>query len=319
MQSMTRRLLPILRVATIIWLVVTVVFVSLRLTPGDPAVLLLGPTAGRQDVAERLEQIREDYGLNKPIIVQYGIYLRDVVTGDLGESNRSGRPVVKLLLDAAPVTISLILLAILLAVPIAIYLGMIAAERPGSRLDHSVRGAATLAMAIPSFWIGLIFLNTLATRIGWLPASGYVPFTEDPLRFTAHMALPVITLAIYLVGTLTRFVYTETADTLEQDYISVSRAMGVHPRTVLFRFAAKNSLTPMIIVLGVEIGTLIGGAVIVEEVFGLPGIGRLLLNAVLGRDYPTVQGSVLAITIAVILLNLLAEFTYRSLSPQARS
>ncbi len=314
---MLRTAAPYLRFFLILWIVVTVVFISLRLAPGDPAVLLLGPTAGRQDVAENLADIRERYGLDRPMIVQYGIYLTDIVTGDLGNSNRSDRPVIGLIATAAPVTINLILLSILVAIPIAVFLGMTAARYRNSPYDITVRGVATLAMAIPSFWIGLLFLNFFAISTIWLPASGYAPLSEDPLGFLRHMLLPVTTLAIYLVGTLTRFVYTETADTLEQDYITVSRAMGIRPRSLLFRFAARNSLTPMIIVVGVEIGTLIGGAVIVEEVFGLPGLGRLLLNAVLGRDYPLVQGCVLAITVAVILLNLLAEFIYRRLNPQA--
>ena len=314
---MVRSLAPVLRVVAILWVVVTVVFISLRLTPGDPAVLLLGPTAGRQDVAERLEQIRERYGLNKPILTQYAIYLRDVVTGNLGASNRSTRPVVQLIATAAPITISLTLLSLVVAIPIAIVLGMLAAQRQGGIFDRTTRSLATLAMAIPAFWVGLILLNTVGIRLHWLPVSDYVSVFEDPVGFLAHMAMPVFTLALYLVGALTRYVYTETADTLEQDYITVARAMGIRPREVLFRFAAKNSLTPMIIVVGVETGTLIGGAVIIEQVFGLPGVGRLMLNAVLGRDYPVVQGSVLAITVVVILLNLLAEIVYRRLSPQA--
>ncbi len=316
---MIRSLAPALRVVAILWVVVTLVFISLRLTPGDPAVLLLGPTAGRQDAAQQLEEIRARYGLNKPIFVQYAIYLRDLVTGDLGNSNRSERPVVQLIAGAAPITISLTLLSLIAAIPIAIVLGMISAQRRGGLFDRTTRTAATLAMAIPAFWVGLILLNTVGIRLHWLPVSGYVPLFKNPLAFFTHMVMPVFTLALYLVGALTRYVYTETADTLEQDYITVARAMGIRPREILFRFAAKNSLTPMIIVVGVETGTLIGGAVIVEQVFGLPGVGRLMLNAVLNRDYPVVQGGVLAITVVVILLNLLAEIIYRQLSPQVRA
>jgi peptide/nickel transport system permease protein len=292
MSTVIRALASVSRVVAILWVVITVVFISLRLTPGDPAVLLLGPTAGRQDVAERLEQIRERYGLNRPVFTQYVIYLRDVVTGNLGASNRSERPVIGLIAGAAPVTISLTLLSLVAAIPIAILLGMIAAQRRDGLFDRTTRTGAMLAMAVPSFWVGLLLLNLLGIKLHWLPASGYVSFFQDPVGFFTHMCLPVFTLALYLVGALTRYVYTETVDTLEQDYITVARAMGIRPREILFRFAAKNSLTPMIIVIGVETGTLIGGAVIVEEVFGLPGIGRLMLNAVLGRDYPVVQGSV---------------------------
>ena len=308
---------PYVRILLVLWLVVTVVFISLRLAPGDPAMLLLGPTAGRQDVAERLDEIRERYGLNRPIIAQYGIYLKDVLTGNLGNSNRSNRPVLMMIATAAPITIILIAWSLLLAIPISIYFGIMAARYQGSVFDRVTRGAATLALAVPSFWIGLLLLNLFAIRLRFFPASGYVPIYEDFLGHITHILLPVTTLAIYIFGTLTRFVYTETADTLEKDYIIVSRAMGIKSRPLLFRFAARNSLTPMIIIVGLETGTLIGGAVIVEEVFGLPGLGRLLLNAVLGRDYPVVQGTVLAITLAVIFLNLLAEFIYLWLNPQA--
>jgi peptide/nickel transport system permease protein len=313
------KVFPFLRFLLILWIVVTLVFVSLRLAPGDPAIVLLGPTAGRPDTAERLAEIRSRYGLDRPIIVQYGIYISDILTGDLGNSNRSNRSVVLLIKTAAPVTISLIVLSMAMAIPIAIYLGMTAAQRRGRIYDRAVRTFATLAMAMPSFWVGLLLLNFFAVKMSWLPASGYLNLSNSPIGYLSHMALPVVTLALYLIGTLTRFVYTETADTLEQDYILISRAMGIKPRNILFRFAARNSLTPMIIVLGFEIGTLIGGAVIVEEVFGLPGLGRLLLNAVLGRDYPVVQGTVLVITVAVIILNILAELIYRRLNPQANA
>ncbi|WP_127144520.1 ABC transporter permease [Pelagibacterium montanilacus] len=313
------RLLPALRILAIIWVVITVVFVTLRLTPGDPAELLLGPTAGRQDVQERLADIRAQYGLDQPIPVQYAIFVGNVLQGDLGESNRSARPVISMIAAAAPVTIWLIVLSVGTAIPISIFLGMIAAARRGRTLDRGIRSLATLCMAVPSFWLGLLFLQWFASGLGWFPSRGYVAPLTDPGGFMMHMALPVITLAIFLVGTLTRFVYTETADTLQRDYITVSRAMGLASRTILFRFAAKNSLTPLIIVVGVEIGTLIGGAVIVEEVFGLPGLGRLLLGAVMSRDYPVVQGTILVITVAVILINIAAEMLYRYITPQARS
>ena len=313
-----RKLAPYFRFLVILWVVVTVVFVSLRLTPGDPALLLLGPTAGRQDTAERLADIRERYGLDRPIIIQYGIYLSDIVTADLGKSNRSERRVSELVKTAAPVTISLILLSMLLAIPISIYLGLTAAQKRERPYDRSVRTLATLAMATPSFWVGLLLVNFFSIRLGLLPPSGYIKLFVDPIGYISHMMLPVVTLALYLIGTLTRFVYTETADTLEQDYIRVSRAMGISSKRILFQFVARNSLTPMIIIVGVEVGTLIGGAVIVEEVFGLPGLGRLLLNAVLGRDYPVVQGTVLSITVVVILLNILAEFVYKILNPRSK-
>ncbi|SLN72151.1 ABC transporter permease [Roseisalinus antarcticus] len=313
------RLYGAVRVLLILWVVVTVVFVTLRLTPGDPAELLLGPTAGRQDNAERLAEIRAAYGLDKSIPVQYGIFLGNLATGDLGVSNRSQRPVIEMIGTAAPVTIWLIVLSVTAAVPASILLGTLAAERRGSGRDATIRTVATVFIAIPSFWLGLLLLNWFASGLRWFPSRGFEPLLADPLAFAAHMTLPVLTLAIFLIGSFTRFVYTETADTLERDYITVGRAMGLSRRSILFRFSAKNSLTPLIIVVGVEIGTLIGGAVIVEEVFGLPGLGRLLLAGVMSRDYPVVQGTVLIITLAVILINILSEWLYRLITPQARA
>jgi len=318
MVKFTHGLASAARVVAVIWLATTMVFFALRLTPGDPAVLLLGPQAGRPDSAQRLEEIRIEYGLNDSLATQYKIFITDLLSGDLGESNRNKQPVTQLLAQAAPVTLNLILLSMGAAIPIAAYLGIVAARHRGRTRDRLIRIGATLGIAVPSFWVGLILLNFFAVDRGWLPPSGYVSPTDDLWQNIRHLAMPVATLTLFLTGTLTRFVYTETADVLEQDYISVARAMGLRRREVLFRFAAKNSLTPLVIVVGVELGALLGGAALIEEVFGLPGVGRLLLNAVLGRDYPVVQGIVVVLTVLVILLNVAAEFVYRRLSPQAR-
>jgi peptide/nickel transport system permease protein len=302
--------------ALVLFAVSVIVFLALRLTPGDPALLLLGPQANRADNAQRLAALREEMGLDRSIVEQYGLWLSDILRGDLGESNRSGQSVLALVQGAAPVTLGLIGLAMLLAIPLSIVCGIAAARRRNGTVDRIIRFATTLCVATPSFWLGLLLIILLAVNLGWLPASGYVAATADPVEFVRHMALPVLTLAVYLVGVLTRFVYTEMADVLEQDHIRTTRAMGISERAVLYRYAARNALIPMVAVVALELGTLIGGAVLVEQVFGLPGLGQLLLNGVLGRDYGVVQGTVLVVTVAVLVINATADRVYRRIDPR---
>lgn len=304
------------RVAFVLLTVSIIVFLALRLTPGDPALLLLGPQAGRADNAQRLAELRAQMGLDQPIFSQYGIWLGDVVRGDLGVSNRSGQSVFQLVLGAAPVTLWLIGLSMLVAIPVSIAAGIAAAHRRNGAVDRAIRFLTTVSIAMPSFWLGLLLVIVFAVNLGWLPSSGYVEPTQDPLGFLEHMVLPVVTLAIYLVGALTRFVYTEMADVLEQDYVRTTRAMGIRERAVLYRYAARNALIPMITAVALELGTLIGGAVLVEQVFELPGLGQLVLNGVLGRDYAVVQGTVLLITLAVLSINALADLAYRRVDPR---
>lgn len=305
-----------LRVALVLFAVSVIVFLALRLTPGDPALLILGPQAGRADNAQRLAELRAEMGLDQSVLTQYGLWIGDVVRGDLGESNRSGQSVFQLVLGAMPVTLWLIGLAMLVAIPVSIVAGITAARRRNGIVDRAIRLLTTVSIATPSFWLGLVLVIVFAVELGWLPSSGYVPLSEDPLGFLEHMLLPVLTLSVYLVGALTRFVYTEMADVLEQDYVRTTRAMGIRERAVLYRYAARNALIPMIAAVALELGTLIGGAVLVEQVFELPGLGQLVLNGVLGRDYAVVQGTVLMITLAVLVINALADLAYRRVDPR---
>lgn len=313
---MTRTWRTIARSAAVLFLVSVIVFLALRATPGDPALLLLGPQAGREDNAQRLQGLRSDMGLDQPLPVQYGIWLGDIATADLGTSNRSGQDVMQLIVGAAPVTLWLIGLAMLVAIPLALAAGIRAARHRNGFADRGIRMLTTLSIAVPGFWLGLILIIVFASQLGWLPSGGYVEPGSDPVGFAKHMILPVGTLAVYLVGVLTRFVYTEMADVLEQTHIRTTRAMGIPERSVLYRYAARNALIPMIAVVSLELGTLIGGAVLVEQVFSLPGVGQLMLNGVLGRDYAVVQGSVLLVTLAILLINGLADLLYRRVDPR---
>lgn len=304
------------RLVLVLLLVSILVFLALRLTPGDPALLLLGPQAGRPDAAATLAALRESMGLDQPWPVQYWIWLSDILRGDLGESSRSGVSVLQLIAGAVPSTLWLIGLSVLVSVPLSILLGVAAASRRNGVLGRLVRGSTTVAIAIPGVWLGLLLIILFSVTLRWLPSGGYV----DPLRdlggFLSHMVLPVATLSVFLTGVLTRFVYAEAVDVLRQDYMRTSLAMGIPARKRLFVYATKNAVLPMITIVGVQIGALVGGAVLVEAVFGLGGLGQLLLSSVLNRDYQVVQSAVLLTTVVVLVTGFLADIVYRLVDPR---
>jgi peptide/nickel transport system permease protein len=304
------------RLVLVLLLVSILVFLALRLTPGDPALLLLGPQAGRPDAAATLAALRESMGLDQPWPVQYWIWLSDIVRGDLGVSSRSGVPVIQLILGAVPSTLWLIGLSVLVSVPLSILLGVTAASRRNGVLGRLVRGSTTVAIAIPGVWLGLLLIILFSVTLRWLPSGGYV----DPLRdfggFVSHLALPVATLSVFLTGVLTRFVYAEAVDVLRQDYMRTSLAMGIPGGKRLFVYATKNAVLPMITIVGVQIGALVGGAVLVEAVFGLGGLGQLLLSSVLNRDYQVVQSAVLLTTVVVLITGFIADVVYRLVDPR---
>ena len=306
------------RSLVVLLLVSLLAFLALRLSPGDPALLLMGPQAGRAGNEEKLEALREKMGLNEPIYVQYGIWISDMVQGDFGESNRSGREVLPVVLSRIPATAALVAASLAISIPISILLGIFAASRPDGFVDRLVRGGTTILLAIPGFWFGILLLVVFAVKLKWLPASGYAPPGEGLGEFFRHLALPSITLATFLVGIFTRFVYSETADVLQEDHVRTARAMGVPERQVLFKYAARNSLLPLVTVVGVEMGALIGGAVLVEQVFGWAGIGQLILQGVLDRDYQIVQGAVILVTLAVLVFNLVTDVVYRMVDPRVK-
>lgn len=304
------------KLLVVLWLVSVLVFLALRLTPGDPAVLLLGPQAGRADAAETLAQLRIEMGLDRPWIVQYGIWLSAMLSGDFGESARSGVAVTTLIVDALPPTLWLIALAVLISVPLSIVVGTWAAYRGRGWFANAVRASSTVAVAIPAVWLGLVLIIIFAVTLRWLPSGGYVAPTEDFLGFVQHMVLPVATLSVFLTGVLTRFVFAEATDVFQQDYMRTALAMGLPTRRRVFAYAARNALLPMITIVGVQIGALIGGAVLVEAVFGLGGLGQLLLSSVLNRDYLVVQSAVLLTTVVVLLVGYVADIVYRLVDPR---
>lgn len=302
----------------VVWWVSALVFLALRLTPGNPALLLLGPEARRPGVAHQLVLLERQLGLGRPIPVQYWLWLKPLLEGKFGNSDLSGRPVVSLIGGAAPPTLWLIGLSVLLSVPIAIGLGVVAARFRSSVLDRGVRFVSTLGLAVPPFWLGLLLLLGLAVDAAVLPANGYVSPLTNFGGFITHMVMPVTTLTLYLVAVLTRFVYSEVTESLAADYVRTARAMGLSEMKVVFWNAARNALIPMVSILAASRGPLVGGAVLVEQVFGLGGLGELLLNSVVDRDYAVVQGIVIFLTIGIIVLQGLADVLYRRLDPRVR-
>ena len=302
----------------VLWWVSVLVFLALRLTPGNPALLLLGPEARRPGVAQQLALLERQMGLDRPLPVQYWYWLRPILEGNLGRSDLNGRPVISLIASSAPPTLWLIALSVLVAVPLSVALGVIAAKYRSGPIDRGVRSFSTLGLATPAFWLGLLLVILFSVKFHLLPATGYVSPTQSVPGFITHMLLPVAALTFYLVGVLTRYVYTEVSEALTTDYIRTARAMGLSERRVVLYNATRNALIPLVSVIAASLGPLVGGAVILEQVFGLGGLGELLLNSVLDQDYAVVQGIVLLLTIGIIVVQGSAEVTYRRLDPRIR-
>ena len=306
------------RLALVLWLVSVITFLTLRMTPGDPALLLLGPQASRPDAAPLIAALHEKMGLDKSWLTQYGIWIRDVLTGNFGHSNYNDVEVTSLISKAVPSTIWLILLSVLVSVPISIFVGMRAAGHSNGVMDRFVRGTKMIFISLPGVWSGLLLIILFSVELKLLPSGGYIDPFEDPMNFLRHEVLPVATLSFYLIGVLTRFVYTEGLDVLRRDYMRTSKAMGLPERTRLYLYAQKNAILPLITMVGVQIGALVGGAVLVEAVFGLGGLGQLLLNSVFNRDYQVVQAAVLLTTAITLLLSFLSDIAYRLVDPRIK-
>lgn len=307
----------LLQLVPVVLLATALVFVMVRLAPGDPAQQQLG-TRGARD-PERVAALRAKLGLDQPIPVQYVIWLRHAATGDLGTSVKSNEQVLTLVQPKLLATLELIAAALLIAVVAALLLGTAAAVRAGSWIDQVVRGFVVTGLAIPSYWLGLILLLVFAVSLKWLPVSGYVPFREDPVQNLKHLVLPALSLGLFEAAFLTRFLRAGLLDTLHQDFVRTAHAKGLRERVVVSRHALKHALIPMVTVLGLELGTLVGGVVVIEQVFGWSGIGWLALTAVKNRDYPLLQGIVLLVAVGVSVANLLADLTYTFLDPRLRA
>ncbi|MGD9958369.1 ABC transporter permease [Nocardioides sp.] len=298
-------------VITLLVVIVTV-FLLQQLVPGDPAIAI----AGEDATPEVIAQIREQLNLNRSLPVQLVEYVWHAMTFQLGTSLQSQQPVTQLLRDALPVTVSLALVSLLFTLVVGIAAGTLAAMKPGSWIDRLLVGSSAVALAIPPFVTGLLLQRVFGVRLGWLPAIGYTPITEDPVLWFKGLILPGLTLAAISAAEVARQLRGNLIDTREQDYIRTLRAKGLPVSLVLFKHAYRNAAAPMLTVLGIQFGSIIGGAVIIEQVFALPGLGQTGVNAILSQDFPVVQGVVLFGATMVILLNLAVDLINTKLNPR---
>jgi peptide/nickel transport system permease protein len=291
-----------------------VVFVMLKLTPGDPAATMLGVQATPQELA----RVRQAMGLDRPWAVQYGIWLRNLLRGDLGVSYISRKPVAELIATRFPVTLELTLLAMLLAAAIGIPAGIVSAARRYTGLDYSITSFALFGVSMPSFWFGILLILLFSLYLRWLPSSGYAALDRGVADHLKHFLLPALSLGLFLSGSLARFTRSSMVETLAREFIRTGRAKGLSERVVIYRHALKNALIPTVTVLGLQFGFLMGGAVIIEQVFAFPGVGWLALIAISQRDYPVVMGVVLVVAAVFALSNLLVDIAYTWLDPRIR-
>lgn len=291
------------------------VFTLQKLLPGDPVLAM----AGEERDPQVLEYLRGKYHLDDPVPVQYLDWVGDVLQGNLGISMRNDQPVLSLLKSKLPVTLELSMWAMLIALLIGIPSGIIAAVRKGTAVDYGANIFALSGISIPHFWLGLLLILFFAVKLKWLPASGFVPFSEDPLRNLQTLIMPAFVLGAGLAGTLMRHTRSAMLEVLRSDYVRTARAKGLLPWTVITKHAFRNALMPIVTLTTLLFGELLGGAVLTEQVFSLPGFGKMIVDAVFNRDYSVVQGVVLCVAVGFILLNLLADVLYHLINPRMRN
>ncbi|WKU06595.1 ABC transporter permease [Micromonospora sp. HUAS LYJ1] len=292
--------------------VTLVVFLLLQLVPGDPVRVSLGTRFDQQTY----DALRERSGLDRPLAVQYLNYVGNALTGDLGVSFRSGQPVTTIVLERLPATLSLAVTAVLLALLVAFPLGVLAAVRSGSFVDHAARVFSQFGVSVPDFWMGIMGILLFAGVLGWLPPSGYVALTDDPVGWAAHVALPAAAVGLVTASILTRFIRSSVLEVLAEDYVRTAEAKGLRRRVVVVRHVLRNALIPVVTVVGVQLASLVGGVIVIEVLFAWPGVGRLTYDAVQARDYPVLQGAVLFVATLFLLMNLLVDVLYARLDPR---
>ena len=306
-----RRLLHLIPV---LFLTSVIVFLLVYLIPGDPAQTILGPDAR----PEQVKAVRQEMGLDKPLPLQYVIWLGRALRGNFGKSFINDYPTLQLILMKLPVTLDLTVASFLVALAISLPLGVLSAIRPHGWVNWFSFYYNALAMAVPTFWLGILLVLVFGLQLKLLPTSGYVPFFSDPLKALRFLALPAFTLGAYVSAVLARFLKAALLETLHQDYVRTARSKGLRERSVITGHALKNAMIPVVTVLGLQFGAFMGGAVITEAIFDYPGMGRMLLYAILTRDYAVVQGTILFVVTAFVLINLATDVVYAFLDPRIR-
>jgi peptide/nickel transport system permease protein len=295
-------------------LVSIMVFSLQKLLPGDPVLAM----AGEERDPEVIAQLREEYHLNDPIPAQYFYWVSNALRGDLGISLRTKEPVTQLIISKLPVTLELSLLAMIVALLVGISMGIIAAVRKGSWVDHTTNFVALSGISVPHFWLGILLILLFSVHLQWFPASGYVPLSESIPQNLKTLLLPALVLGTGLAATLMRHTRASMITVLKADYIRTARAKGLLPLRVILKHAFRNALVPIVTLTTLLFGELLGGAVLTEQVFTLPGFGKMIVDSVFNRDYAVVQGVVLVVAIGFLLLNLLADVLYVLINPKMR-
>ena len=306
-----RRLLSAIPVLFIVSLIS---FGLMRLIPGDPAAAIAGTSA----TPAQIEQLRRDLGLDEPVILQLLHYYQGLLRGDFGKSLLLGKGVLAATMERLPVTIGLSLYALVLTLLIGVASGIIAALRQNTWVDQVAMMIAMLGISIPGFFLGLLMIIFFAVQLGWLPSGGYVAFSQDPIGWLRSTTMPAISLALLQAGLLARITRSGMLEVLRQDYVRTARAKGLPERQVILKHALANALIPIVTVVGIIISLLLSGAVVTEALFSLPGMGQLLTQAVLSRDYPMVQGGLLLVTTFLVLVNILVDVLYALIDPRVR-
>jgi peptide/nickel transport system permease protein len=303
-------------IATIVVMAVVafVVFLLLYLTPGDPAAILAGDTATSQDIAN----IREALGLNDPFLERFGQWIWRLLHGDLGISIFTKLPVTTLIGQRVGPTLSLTLCTLVVSVLVAVPLGVVAAARAGRWIDRAVMGFSVGGFSLPVFVLAYMLIYLFSIELEWLPVQGYRPMSEGIWQWARHLILPSIALGTVYIALIARMTRAAMLDVLAQDYVRTAQAKGLGPRAVLLGHALKNAAVPIVTVIGIGVGLLIGGAIVTETVFALPGVGRLTVDAILRRDYPVIQGIVLLFSAAYVLINLAVDLSYMLFDPRVR-
>ena len=304
----------IVQAIPVMLVVAVLTFLLMHLLPGDPATLLAGETADQDQIAE----LRRDLGLDRPVVVQLGYWLAHVAQGDLGRSLLLNQPVSEAIAERLPVTFSVAVVAFVVTIPIGIALGVISAVWRGTWIDSGVMVLALTGVSVPNFWIAILSVILFSVTLGWLPSAGYVPLGESPSRWLLSLIQPAFILGLFQIGYLARMTRSAMLEVLNQDYIRTARAKGVAPGPVILKHAFRNTLMQVVTVSGYIFSLLIGGSVVIEQIFALPGIGRLLVQAIVARDYPVVQGALLLLGFAFVFINICVDLIYAWVDPRVR-
>lgn len=298
----------------VMFVVAVLTFLLMHLLPGDPATIIAGDMADQDAIA----QVRHDLGLDRPVAAQLWLWISNLIQGDFGRSLMLNQPVAEAVLERLPVTGSLALVAFLITIPAGILLGVIAAVWRDTWADTAVMLVALVGVSVPNFWIAILSVILFSVTLGWFPSAGYVPLQQDFGRWLASLIQPAAVLALFQIGYLARMTRSAMLDVLDQDYIRTAKAKGVSITITVAKHAFRNTLMQVVTVSGYILSLLIGGSVVIEQIFAMPGIGRLLVQAIMARDYPVVQGTMLMLGFAFVFINILIDLIYAYVDPRVR-